>query len=365
MEDIYQEILKAQKQGDALSLATVVGVKGSTPRAEGSQMLVKKDGTIVGSIGGGCLEATVWEAARSSLKSGLPKIVDYDLTGRTDTPEGLICGGIMKVFVDVIGPKPVFDVFEEIVRTKKEGNVSVLATLVREKGQKAWDETPRILIREDGSALGSLGDSFLDKEAHSAAGEILKSGTSKLLEFQKEGQAVPSMVFVEPITPQPTVYIFGAGHIGFAVSKIAKMTGFRVSVIDDRPAYASEARFPEADEFFVEDPADMVPRLNLNKVSYLVIACRGHLEDQRVLAQAVNTSAGYIGMIGSRKKTKTVFSNLRTEGVTQAALDRIHSPIGLPIATETPEEIAVSIMAEIIDIRRRKNKPETVASPAA
>ena len=186
-----------------------------------------------------------------------------------------------------------------------------------------------------------------------------------MLELQKSGQTVSSLVFVEPITPQPTVYIFGAGHIGFAVSKIAKMTGFRVSVIDDRPAYACAARFPEADEFFVEDPADMVSRLNLNKVSYLVIACRGHLEDQRVLAQAVNTPAGYIGMLGSRKKTKTVFSNLKSEGITQAALDRIHSPIGLPISTETPEEIAVSIMAEIIDIRRRKKRAEAPTSLAS
>jgi xanthine dehydrogenase accessory factor len=109
----------------------------------------------------------------------------------------------------------------------------------------------------------------------------------------------------------------------------------------------------------------MVSRLNLNKVSYLVIACRGHLEDQRVLAQAVNTPAGYIGMLGSRKKTKTVFSNLKSEGITQAALDRIHSPIGLPISTETPEEIAVSIMAEIIDIRRRKKRAEAPTSLAS
>jgi xanthine dehydrogenase accessory factor len=328
-------------------------------------MLIKKNGTIVGSISGGCLEATVWQAARNALKTGLPEIIDYDLTGRTDTPEGLVCGGVMKVFVDVIGPKPAFNVFEEIVRIKDEGSAMVLATLVNEAGRTAWAETLRILIRADGSTQGSLGDAFLDCEVQLAAGEALKSGTSKLLEMKKHGAATPSLVFVEPISPQPTVYIFGAGHIGFAVSKIAKMTGFRVSVIDDRPAYACAARFPEADEFFVEDPADMVPRLNLNKVSYLVIACRGHLEDQRVLAQAVNTPAGYIGMLGSKKKTKTVFANLKAEGISPAALERIHSPIGMPISTETPEEIAISIMAEIIDIRRRKNKRDMQTLPAS
>ena len=365
MEEIYREILTEQHQGNASALAIVVSVKGSTPRAEGSQMLIKKDGSIVGSIGGGCLEATVWQAARTALKTGLPKVIDYDLTGRTDTPEGLICGGIMKVFVDVIGPKPAFNAFEEIVRLKNEGNSSLLGTLVGEEGRAAWSETPRIIVNEDGGTLGSLGDASLDNQVQAVAAETLKSGTSSLLELKKDREAAPKLVFAEPLTPQPTVYIFGAGHIGFAVSKIAKMTGFRVSVIDDRPAYACAARFPEADEFFVEDPADMVPRLNLNKVSYLVIACRGHLEDQRVLAQAVNTPAGYIGMLGSRKKTKTVFSNLKSEGITQAALDRIHSPIGLPISTETPEEIAVSIMAEIIDIRRRKKRAEAPTSLAS
>ncbi len=353
MEEIYREILNQQKQGNASALATVVSVKGSTPRAEGSRRLIKKDNGIVGSVGGGCLEATVWEAARDALKSGLPKIVDYDLTGRTDTPEGLICGGIMKVFVDVVGAKPAFSAFEEIERIKGQGKALVLATLVADSARAPWSETPRFLILENGDTLGTLGAAYLDSAVRKSADDILKNGTSALLEIPVENTGT-ALVFLEPVTPQPTVYIFGAGHIGFAVSKIAKMTGFRVSVIDDRPAYACAERFPEADEFFVEDPADIVPSLNLNGGSYLVIACRGHLEDQRVLAEAVKTPAGYIGMLGSKKKTKTVFSNLMAEGITQAELDRIHSPIGLPISTETPEEIAVSIMAEIIDLRRRK-----------
>ena len=353
MEEIYREIIKEQKQGNASALATVVSVKGSTPRAEGSRMLIKKDGGIVGSVGGGCLEATVWQAARDALKSGLPKIVDYDLTGRTDTPEGLICGGTMKVFVDVLGPKPAFNAFEDIERIKGEGKSLVLATLVADSGRAPWSETPRLIVLENGAVLGTLGSASLDSAVRGSSGEILKSGAARLLELPSEGSST-ALVFAEPVIPQPAVFIFGAGHIGFAVSKIAKMTGFRVSVIDDRPAYACAERFPEADEFFVEDPADMVSRLDLNGGSYMVIACRGHLEDQRVLAEAVKTPAGYIGMLGSRKKTKTVFSNLRAEGITQEALDRIHSPIGLPISTETPEEIAVSIMAEIIDLRRRK-----------
>ncbi len=257
MEDIYEEIVRLRQQGDIGALATIVWVKGSTPRAEGSKMLVKSNGSILGSIGGGCLEAEVWEAAMDVIKEKAPRVLDFDLTGQEDTPEGLICGGKMQVFV-------------------------------------------------------------------------------------------------EPIMSHPTVYVFGAGHIAVALSKIAKMTGFRVVVIDDRPAYANTKRFPDGDEFYVDDPATMVPKLNINEASYLVIACRGHLEDQRVLSEAVRTQATYIGMIGSKKKVKTVFSNLKKEGISQEALDEVHAPIGIPIATEIPEEIAVSIMAEIIDHRRRK-----------
>ena len=266
MEDIYEEIVRIQQEDDVAALATIVWVKGSTPRTEGSKMLIRSDGSILGSLGGGCLEAEVWEAAMKVIEEGTPKVLNFDLTGREDTPEGLICGGTMQVFL-------------------------------------------------------------------------------------------------EPILSQPTVYLFGAGHISFAVSKIAKMTGFRVVVIDDRPAYANAERFPDADNFHVEDPAEMVSKLKLNRTSYLVIACRGHLEDQRVLAEAVKTPAGYIGMIGSKKKVKTVFSNLKTQGIAQETLDKVHAPIGLSIATETPEEIAVSIMAEIIDVRRQKAKSRTKASP--
>jgi xanthine dehydrogenase accessory factor len=259
MEDIYEEIVRIKNQGDICALASIVKVKGSTPRAEGSKMLVRSDGTMLGSIGGGCLEASVWEAAREVIRLETSKVMDFDLTGREDTPEGLICGGIMQVLV-------------------------------------------------------------------------------------------------EPILPQPTVFILGAGHIGFAVARMAKITGFEVVVIDERPAYANKERFPDAGHIYVEDPAGMVPKLNINKASYLVIACRGHLEDQEVLAEALKTPAGYIGMLGSKKKVKTVFANLIKLGISEESLKRVHAPIGIPIATDTPEEIAVSILAEMIDIRRRNKK---------
>jgi len=263
MEDIYEEIVRLKNQGEICALASIVRVKGSTPRPEGSKMLVRSDGSILGSIGGGCLEASVWEAAKEVIRQETPKVLDFDLTGREDTPEGLICGGILQVLV-------------------------------------------------------------------------------------------------EPILPQPVVYILGAGHIGFAVSKLATILGFQVVVIDERPAYANKERFPDAEQIYVEDPTSMISKLNINQASYLVIACRGHLEDQEALAESLKTPAGYIGMLGSRKKVKTVFANLIEQGVPEESLQKVHAPIGIPIATDTPEEIAISIVAEMVDVRRqnkKKNKP--------
>lgn len=259
MTDIYEEIVRISQEGDASALATIVWVKGSTPRAEGSKMLVRSDGSILGSVGGGCLEAEVCEAAMKAIKDETPRILQFDLTGNKETPEGLICGGTMEVFIEFIPPRP-------------------------------------------------------------------------------------------------TVFLFGAGHIAFAVSRIAKMSGFRVIVIDDRPTYANTERFPDADELYVEDPETMASKLKFNKASYAVVACRGHLEDQMVMAQLIDKPIGYIGMIGSKKKAKTILANLKAEGVPQDRLNTVHAPIGLPIATETPEEIAVSIMAEIIDTRRKGSK---------
>jgi xanthine dehydrogenase accessory factor len=263
MIDIYEEIVRIKNNGDSCALASIVRVKGSTPRPEGSKMLVRSDGSILGSIGGGCVEASVWEAAMEVIKQETPRVLDFDMTGREDTPEGLICGGIMQVMI-------------------------------------------------------------------------------------------------EPVLPQPVVFILGAGHIGFAVSKLAKFSGFKVVVVDDRPAYANAERFPDADEIYVDDPAGKITQLNINKTAYLVIACRGHLEDQETLIEALKTSAGYIGMLGSRKKVKTVFANLTDQGVSQDSLKRVHAPIGIPIATDTPEEIAISIVAEMVDSRRqnkKKNRP--------
>jgi xanthine dehydrogenase accessory factor len=257
MENIYEEIVKVRSEGERAAVATVTSVKGSTPRGEGSKMLIKSDGSIVGSVGGGSGEAKVLQEAMKVIADGKARMLRYNLTGKDAAKGGMICGGNMEIFI-------------------------------------------------------------------------------------------------EPIIADPVLYVFGGGHISFSISKIGKMLGFRVVVIDDRKEFANPRRFPEADETIAQDIEVVIPVLKINKSSYIVIVTRGHILDERVLEWAIRTNAKYIGMIGSRKKNATVFSHLESRGVPRELLETVHAPIGLDINAETPEEIAVSIMAEIIMVKREK-----------
>ena len=253
-EEIYQEIARINADGEEAALATVIAASGSTPREIGAKMLVRGDGSIVGSIGGGSLEAKVIKQALSVIKRGQPQRFQYNLTAE-EGELGMICGG--------------------------------------------------------------------DTE-----------------------------VFIEPVLSSSTLLIFGAGHISLALAKIGKLIGFKVAVIDDRSEFANQARFPEADLILTEDFNAAFSKLTINKSSYIVIVTRGHQHDEQVLELALGTEPNYIGMIGSHTKNKAVFSHLLARGIPQERLDQVHAPVGLEIQARTPEEIAVSIMAEVIKVRR-------------
>lgn len=256
MEDIYEEILKIKSEGKSGALATIIGTKGSTPREMGAKMLIRQDGKILGSIGGGCMEAEVWQEALKAIQEERPRTVHFDLTGKEAAVSGMICGGVLDIYI-------------------------------------------------------------------------------------------------EPIVPTPRVFIFGGGHISLFVARMSVMVGFQVVVLDDRPQFANKERFPEAEEVIAEEFPLALGKLKVNKSSFLVIVTRGHLYDQEILEWAMGTEAKYIGMIGSRKKIQTVYTNLGEKGIAREKLQRVHAPIGLDIGALTPEEIAVSIVAEMIQVRRK------------
>jgi xanthine dehydrogenase accessory factor len=257
--DIYEEIVKLRQEGRRGAVATIVNVRGSIPSFETAKMLVRDDGSIAGTIGGGCVEAEVWQAARDVMESEKPRSLTFNLNENPKYDTGLVCGGTLDIFI-------------------------------------------------------------------------------------------------EPVLPPALLYIFGAGHVSVNLYKVARGAGFDVSVIDDRAAYASRERFPDAKEVIAEDFEQAMAKITPQESSYIVIVTRGHRDDMRVLRWAVQTEARYIGMIGSKRKTISIFRELTKEGTPAHLFERVHAPVGLDIGAITPEEIAVAITAELIAVRRRSER---------
>jgi xanthine dehydrogenase accessory factor len=253
------------------------------------------------------------------------------------------------------------DIFDEIVRLRKLGQKCALATIVQVRGSIPSFESAKLLVREDGSMLGTIGGGCVEAEVWNAAREVIETERPKHLNFSLGQDAAYDNglicggqlnVFVEPVIPQPSAIIFGAGHISKSLSKVATLAGFRTVIVDDREAFANRERFPEADEIHAGEYEAVFPELSVNETSYVVIVTRGHRDDMRVLRWAVGTTARYIAMIGSKRKVISVIKELEREGIPAAAFERIFAPMGFEIGAITPEEIAVSVVAEMIAMRR-------------
>jgi xanthine dehydrogenase accessory factor len=252
------------------------------------------------------------------------------------------------------------DLFEEIVRMRRAGQRGALATIVHTSGSIPSYESSRMLVREDGSSHGTVGGGCVEADVWAAAREVMHKEAPRKLVFHLNNEATYDNglicggtveIFIEPILPQPILYLFGGGHVSTAVAKAAQAVGFGVGVIDDREAFANSQRFPMAQEIYTSYD-DAFAKLQPNLSSYLVIVTRGHKEDMRVLAWAVRTSARYVGMIGSRRKVLSVYKALEKEGYTMEEFERVYAPMGLDIGALSPEEIAVSIVAELVAVRR-------------
>ena len=252
------------------------------------------------------------------------------------------------------------DIFEEIVRLRREGKRAALATIVHTNGSIPSYESSRMLVREDGSIAGTVGGGCVEADVWAAAREVMHKEAPRKMVFHLNHNANYDNglicggtleVFVEPILPQPTVYLFGGGHVSMALAQAAHAAGFGVGVIDDREQFANAQRFPMAGEIYTRFD-DAFQKLQPNASSYLVIVTRGHKEDMRCLAWAVRTEARYVGMIGSKRKVLSVYQALEKEGYRPEEFERVFAPMGLEIGALSPEEIAISITAELIAVRR-------------
>ncbi|MBZ5635669.1 MAG: XdhC/CoxI family protein [Acidobacteriia bacterium] len=253
------------------------------------------------------------------------------------------------------------DLYDEIVRLRKLGQKCAVATIVQVNGSIPSFESAKILVREDGSFLGTVGGGCVEAEVWNAAREVIETEKPRHLSFSlgqdaayDEGLICGGQlnIFVEPVIPQPRAFIFGGGHVSKGISKIATLAGFSTSIIDNREAFANTERFPEAEATYAEEYEDVFAKLPVNSSSYIIIVTRGHRDDMRVLRWAVNTPAKYIAMIGSKRKTISVVHELEKEGIPREAFDKVFAPMGLEIGAEMPEEIAISVVAEMIAVRR-------------
>ncbi len=253
--DIYEQIVQLRREGRRGAVATITNVRGSIPSFQTAKMLVRDDGSIAGTIGGGCVEAEVWQAAREVMEQEKPQSLTFNLNNNPKYDTGLVCGGTLEIFI-------------------------------------------------------------------------------------------------EPVLPPALLYIFGAGHVAYNLYKVAAISGFEVVVVDDRESYANRERFPDARDVIAEDFDAVTARLLAPESSYIVIVTRGHRDDMRVLRWAINANARYLGMIGSKRKTISIYKELEKEGIPAEKFANVHAPVGLEIGAVTPEEIAVAIVAEMIAERR-------------
>jgi len=253
------------------------------------------------------------------------------------------------------------DIYDEIVRLRRLGQKCALATIVQVRGSIPSYESAKLLVREDGSIMGTVGGGCVEGEVWAAAREVIDTEKPKHLTFSLGQDAAYDNglicggqlnIFVEPVIPQPRAYIFGGGHVSKSISKVATLAGFATVIVDDREAFANKERFPEAEETYAEEYESVFAKLEVTSSSYLIIVTRGHRDDMRVLRWAVGTPARYIAMIGSKRKTISVIHELENEGFDRAAFEKIFAPMGLEIGAESPEEIAISVVAEMIAVRR-------------
>ena len=351
-KDVFSEALELLETGEKIALSTIVSSKGSLPMSKKAKMLVRPDGKIVGTVGGGCLEADVWAEARRVVASETPSLQKFILTEKHAGENGLNCGGNVEIFTEPLLPGRDEALLKEVTRITSERGSAVLATLVA-----GGDAHSKLLIEANGNTWGGLGHPVIDRcvmEEFEAL-EVIPEGLLKVVDLDVDGQ--PQKVFIESICPEPTLYLFGGGHVSFAIAQIAHSVGFRIVVIDDRPMFANRERFPMASETLTLDMDTAFDHLVIDELSYIVAVTRGHQHDKPIIRQAVKTRANYVGMIGSRRKTALMWKDLEAEGIERSVLETVNAPIGLDIGADTPEEIAVSVVGELIQVRRQKGKP--------
>ena len=369
MEDVIKEAADAD---GPQALASLVDSSGSIPMSERAKMLVAADGRVIGTIGGGCLEAEIINCGREVVESGRPHVTEYTMTEEQAGESGLNCGGTVRIYTERIDDSSGRQVFSLIMRAKADRVPCVLATVLAQF-EPGDTSRARVLFFGDGTSSGSFGSSQFDDQVRAQVDAVLVDEEAVVVSLESAGVEADSAaaiglesgtigeaaveVFLEPFVPPPVLYIFGGGHVGAQICRLAKNVGFYVVIVDDRPAFANLGRHPDADECIVAtDIPALFGELPLDNQSYIVAASRGHQLDEVVLREAVQKPARYIGMLGSERKKIIMWKRIEAEVGCGERLEQVHAPIGFNIGADNPEEIAVSVVAELVDIRRGEKR---------
>jgi len=350
MREIAEELMVWHEAGEPFALATVVGALNSAPRPPGAAMAVSAHGEVVGSVSGGCVEGAVYELGRSVLTSGRPVVERYGVSDEDAFAVGLTCGGTIDILVE-----PVFPEFPEVIASLRKGQAVAMATIIAGPGIIG---ARRVIWPGRTSSSGSLAPGTPYEERLNAAVDddargMLAQGLTGQRHYGQHGERRLDelTVFVQSFAPPPRMLVFGAIDFASALARTGKFLGYHVTVCDARPVFATAKRFPEADEVVVDWPHRFLSQIEVDERTVICVLTHDPKFDVPLLEVALRTRAGYVGAMGSRRTHDTRMAKLREAGLRPDELARLRSPIGLDLGARTPEETAISIAAELTQLR--------------
>jgi len=351
MREIIEDIQKWKAQQKAIAVATIVKANGSPMRPIGSKMAVTPDQQIAGSETGGCIEGAVYEEAQEVIRSGKPRMLHYGIASdQTPWEIGLSCGSSLDVFVESLQTPAWQMAYAPIQTTLNEKRLLCSVTLLN--GEQAG---AKLLVNQDGTATGSLGSAALDKAALDAARQQMSSHDPKTVTLAEGVEA-----FVDVFLPPFRMILVGASHVAIPLVELARVLGFTTIVLDPRKAFATRERFPNADELILEWPSDALERLKPDKGTYIAVTSHDDKLDNPALAAALKTDAAYVGVLGTKRNVPKRLEVLRELGVSEEQLKKLYAPIGLEIGAVQPEEIALSVLSEMVAVHHGHYRSEEI-----
>lgn len=350
MREIITQVEEWRQQGKPIALATNVKRDGVSMRPLGAKMAVSTSLEIAGSVTGGCIEGAVYEEAQTVIQSGVPKLTTYGVPDEDRPWEiGLSCGSRLEVFIETLHTPQWELLYPSLKRSLDENQLVAVATLIEGHGLGN-----KMMVWSNGKTLGSLGNSILDSDTAKWSHQQMSRNESNWKQFEN------AAVFVDVLPPPARLIVIGAVHIAIPLVTLAKTLGFHTTIIDPREAFATRQRFPHADELVTEWLPEALEKLRPDENTYIAALSHDEKLDNPALKAALASPARYIGVLGSRKNIGNRLKALRGMGVTDEQLTRLNAPIGIPLGAVDPEEIAISILSEIVAAKRGVLEPKHI-----